>query len=166
MAKEKEKATARILFVEQAKTAKQISKLVNVSEKTISAWVQKHAWKAARNAKAINKDSRIINIKQIIDDFAQNRLELQDELRKLIKSGNERNRIQEIRNEMARIDAGVANWNKTLEQIDKTSKISLSTYLYIMDKIFKSLQNFDAKIFVQSIAFQEHHINEISNELG
>ena len=166
MAKDKERKTARILYVEQGKTAKEISELLGVSEKTISNWVTKHAWKAARTAAITNKDNRIENIKQIIDGFAQIRLDMQHELNKLIKAKGSPKEINEIRQELARIDSGVANWNKTLENIDKNSKISLSEYLFVMESIFDALRVFDTDLYMKTITFQEKHINDITLKLG
>ena len=164
--KERERKTARILYVEQGRTAKDIAELINVAEKTISTWVKKYAWKSARTARITNKDNRIENIKQIIDGFAQIRLDLQNELNKLIKDKGSKEEISEIRQELARIDSGVANWNKTLENIDKNSKISLTEYLFVMDKIFDALRFFDTELYMKTITFQEQHINEASIKLG
>jgi len=166
MAKERERKTARILYVEQGKTAKDIAELLNVSEKTVSAWVNKYAWKAARTARITNKDNRIENIKQIIDGFAQIRLDLQNELNKLVKEKGDKKEINNIRQELARIDAGVANWNKTLENIDKNSRITLSEYLYVMDSIFDAMRVFDTELYMKTITFQEKHINDISIKLA
>ncbi len=166
MAKNKERITARILYVEQGKTQKEVAKLVGVSEKTVSDWVKKFAWRAARNAKLTNTKSRVVNIKQIISGFAESRIELQRELSELISSNSNKDRQSEIREEMARIDSGVANWNKTLSQVDKKSRITLGTYIYVMETIFKALHSFDAKVFIKTIPFQEKHINDISIELG
>lgn len=166
MSKDSERKTARILYVEQAKSAKEIAELLNVTEKTISAWVNKYAWKSARTAKITSRDNRVHNIKQIIDGFANDRLNLNSELSDLVRLGNDKKRQDEIRAEMARIDSGVANWNKTLENVDKESKISLSTYLYVMDRIFKALNSFDTKLYLQTIIFQEQHVNDVSIEIG
>jgi len=166
MAKERERKTARILYVEQGRTAKDIAELLNVAEKTVSAWVNKYGWKPARTARITNKDNRVENIKQIIDGFAQIRLDLQNELNKLIKENGDKNEINNIRQELARIDSGVANWNKTLENIDKNSRISLSEYLYVMESIFDALRNFDTDLYVKTITFQEQHVNDISIKLG
>lgn len=164
MAKDKERKTARILYVEQRKTAKYIAELVGVSEKTVANWIQKYGWKAARNAKVTSSDNQIMNIKQIINDFAQDRIDLQAELKDISATDGDKERISEIRQDMARIDAGVANWNKTLAQVDDESKITLSTYLNIMDKIFDALRDFDVKTYMQTVPFQEFHINEKSSK--
>lgn len=177
MAKDKERKTARILYVEQGKTAKEIAGLLNVAEKTISAWVNKYAWKAAQTAKITNRENRISNIRKIIDGFAQDRLDFSRQIAEMSKEKNNystsekrkkeiNSQITELRQELARIDSGVANWNKTLENIDKTSRISLSIYLYVMKKTFSSLQKFNPKLFMKTLDFQEQHINDISTELG
>ncbi len=169
MAKDKERKTAYILYVKQGKTAKEVASLVGVSEKTISGkdgWVNKYGWKAARNAKITSYENRIDNIHQLIDDFAENRLKLQKELTEIALKGGNKERTAEIRQDLARIDSGVANWNKTLEQVDKENRISLGTYINVMDRIFKALRAFDIEIYMQTIAFQEHHIVEKSIELG
>jgi len=166
MAKEAERKTARILYVYQGRDGKEIASLVGVSEKTISDWVNKFKWKAARTANVTGRDNRIENIKQIIDGFAQNKLELQDKLNELVKSKGNKDEISELRQELARIDSGVANWNKTLETVDKESKVSLSSYLYVMEKVFNALRTFDTKTYLRTVAFQEHHVIDVSKELG
>jgi len=169
MAKDSERKTARILYVEQGRTAKEIAELVNVSEKTISGangWVNKYGWKSARTARITGHDNRISNLRQIIDDFVTDRLSLNAELKDLIKSGGDKDRIAEIRVEIAHTDNSVANWNKTLENADKNSNVSLGTYLHVMDKVFNSLRTFDIKLYMKTVTFQEQHINEKSIELG
>ncbi len=164
--KDKEKKTARILYVEQGRTAKDIASLVNVTEKTVSAWVQKFGWRSARNANITSRDNRIENIRKIIDGFASDRLELQTQIKELVKDKGDKEQIAELRKETAKIDSGVANWNKTLENVDKNSRVTLSTYLYVTDNIFKALQMFDTKLYMQSIPFMEQHVNEIAIKLG
>ncbi|MEA2041142.1 MAG: hypothetical protein U9N85_01130 [Bacteroidota bacterium] len=166
MAKDRERKTARILYTEQGKTAKDIAPMVKVSEKTISTWVQKYGWKATRTAKTISRDNRIKNIKKIIDGLATDRIGLQNELKTSVKSGDDKERRADLQQEIARIDSGVANWNKTLENVDKSSRITLSTYLYVMDRIFTAMQSSNAELYIKTIAFQEQHINDMAIELG
>ena len=155
MAKDSERKTARILYVKQGKSAREIAELVQVAEKTVSNWVNKYGWKSARTAIVTGRKNRISNLRQIIDDFASDRLELYAELKELQRNKDDKKRIQEIRQEMAHIDNVVASWNKTLE-----------TYLHVMNQVFKSLQIYDTKLYMKTIDFQEIHVNDKSIELG
>jgi len=165
MAKDKERRTAHILYVEQGKSAKDIAELIGVSEKTISGekgWVNKFGWKEERTARVTSKEKRIENIKKIIDNIATNRLELEIKLTETA----EKEEQEKIRMHIAQIDSGVANWNKTLMQMDKDSKVTLSVYIHVMERIFKSLQIFNQDLYLKTLDFQEMHINQISIELG
>ena len=171
MAKDKERKAARILYVEQGKTAKEVADLVGVSEKTMSGvngWVNRYAWKAARTANFTDKDKRVDNIKEIIDSIALDKIELQLQLNKLIKENSKENseEINQIRVNLARLDDGASKWTKTLKTIDKDSQITLSVYLLIMTRVFKALQQFDSKLHLKTIDFQEQHVNQISLEIG
>ena len=171
MAKDKERKAARILYVEQGKTAKEVADLVGVSEKTMSGvngWVNRYAWKAARTANFTDKSKRVENIKDIIHEIASDKIAMQRELNKISKSDSENKaeEINQIRINLARLDDGAAKWTKTLKTIDKDSQITLSVYLSVMDKVFNHLQVFDAKLYMKTLEFQESHIHETSIKLG
>lgn len=161
MAKERERRTAHILYVEQKKTAKEVSDLVGVSEKTLSDWVIKFKWKTERNARNTSPTQRIANIENIIAGLAEERIELSRHLSESEKAGNKED-VDEIRKQISKLDDAVSKWNKTLRDINKESKIPLSTYLEVMQSIFEALQHYDAKIFMQTLDFQEKHIHDAS----
>jgi len=165
MAKEKEKRTARILYVEQGKTAKEVSDLIGVSEKTLSEWVQKGAWKEERSARQASPVKRATNIKMIITSLSEDRLELDRQIKQLGATGDPE-KLLPLREEISRIDDAVSKWNKTLENIEKETAISLSTYLSVMDQIFNAMREYDPKLFISSVEFQEHHINKVAISLG
>jgi len=162
MAKEKERATARILYVNQMKSAKEIAGLLNVSEQTIANWVKKYAWKEARTAKLTNEQMKIENIKEIIASLAKNRLNKQREL----DTCKDEDRANDLRKEITVIDNSVAYWNKALAQADKESQISLRVYLHVMDEIFNDMQANYPDLYIKTLDFQETHINKKSIELG
>jgi transposase len=163
MAKEREKKIAKVLYVEQLKEAKEISKLINVSEVTLSKWVNENggAWKIERNAKMSNPNVRTDNIKQIINDLSEQRITLNTQLKQAELNGD----LKEtglLRESIARIDDAVSKWNKTLTSIDKESQVTLSTYLAIMEMLFDALKAFDEKLFFSTLDFQEVHLNDVS----
>lgn len=163
MAKEREKKIAKILFVEQGKTAKEISKLANVSEVTLSKWINDNdgAWKRERNARLSNPSVRTDNIKQIINDLSEQRITLHHQLKEA-ESHSDLEETTRLRESIARIDDAVAKWNKTLSTIDKDSHVTLSTYLSVMEMIFDALKSFNENLFFDTLDFQEVHLNEVS----
>lgn len=166
MAKDKEKATARILYVEQGKTGKEISMLIGVAEKTISSWVNdsRENWKGLRNARTTSPQKRIENIREIIGTLADRRIQLGRDLLTLEKDGTNET-IEAKRKEISQIDDAVSKWNKTLKDLDKENRVSLSAHLKIMDEIFDSMRHFDEKLYYSTIKFQEHYLIVISSKL-
>ena len=165
MAKERERRTAHILYVEQKKTAKEVAELVGVSEKTLSDWVSKFKWKTERDARSTSPTQRINNIESIIAGLAEERIELSRRLPESEKTGN-KEEVDEIRKQISKLDDAVSKWNKTLRDINKESKIPLSTYLEVMQSIFEALQHYNPKLFMQTLDFQEKHIHDASLKLS
>lgn len=161
MAKEREQKIARLLYVEQGKTAKEISSLIGVSEVTLSKWVTKFGWRDQRNAIIANPGVREDNIKQLINGLTEQRLEVAAQLRDAEHKGDSQLAF-DIRKQLSQIDDAVSKWNKTLQNVKKESQISLSTYLSVMEMIFDSLRQFDEKLYLKMIDFQEHHLNDVS----
>jgi len=165
MAKEKERQLAHFYYVEKQQTAKEVAPQVGVSEKTMTAWVNKFGWKAEREARVCSSESRAENIKQLISEMANERISLNTRLQEALNSGKNK-QATEIRQHIGRLDSGVANWNKTLEQIDKKNKIPLHAYLNVMEEVFKALRLHDSKLYMETLPFQEVHVYDISQKLG
>jgi transposase len=161
MAKDNERRTARILFVEQAKTGKEIAELLGVSEKSISNWVTKYGWKKAQTLHAASKENRLDNLIQIVDDLAANRIELNNSLKK----SNDIQEQKTIRAQIAEIDNSITRWTKQITAVNKDETITLGTYLSVMKSIFNSLQRYSPELYLKTIEFQEIHINEQSTLL-
>lgn len=161
MAKDKEKKIARILYVEQGKTAKEISSLVSVSEVTISKWVTKLGWKDERNARLSSPIRKAENVRELINVLCERRLELDNELKEAEKAEDSK-LIADIRAQIARADDSVSKWNKTYATINKENQIPLATYLSVMYMIFDSLKAFDESLYIKLLDFQEAHLQEAS----
>lgn len=179
MAKDKERGVARVWYIEQGKTAKEIAQKLNVTEKTVGDWVKKYGWKKERNARENSIDKRIDNIKSVIDDITEDRTsarvrlnELRQELLEQQKDKDleaieiSKDMISDIKREIVGYDDAISKWNKTLENFDKENKVSLSNYLYVMDEIFKDLQSYNQKLYMKTLDFQEQHINKVSIQIG
>lgn len=162
--KKNENRTARVLYVEQGKTAKDIAELLGVTAKTVGEWVNKGNWKRERDARMASPANRIENINNIIGDLSEQRLHNNQKLKEAEQKGDTE-LVNELRAQLSKIDDAVSKWNKTLETINKEAKVSLTTYLYVMDNIFKHLNNYNPKLFMNTLDFQEAHINDISNKL-
>ena len=161
MAKEKEQKIARLLYVEQGKTAKEISSLIGVSEQTLTKWVNKLGWRDQRNAIIANPGIREDNIMQLINELSEQRLNMSRELREA-ESKKDSALAFDIRKQLSQIDDAVSKWNKTLQNIKKESQISLSVYLSVMEMIFDDLRMYDEKLFLKTLDFQEQHLNDAS----
>ena len=165
--KKNERKTARILFVEQHKSQKEISGLLNVTEKTVSAWVQKYNWKTERNARVQSQQNRTINIRLAISRMAEQRLIVIDKMQGIPEDDEDYNaKMLELHKQAASIDDGVAKWNKALERIEEKEKITLSTTLEVMETIFKSMQKYDIELFMSSLDFQEMFVKECLNKFS
>ena len=167
MAKEKEKKVAYLLFVEQKKTAKEISQLVNVSEKTLSGWINAddERWKKDQRVRHTSPTQRVANIEQIISNMADERISKGRQLTEAEADGDHE-KASDIRKDISKIDDAVSKWNKTLRDINKESKVPMSTYLEVMETIFQALQAHNPKLYMQTIDFQEKHIHDVSLKLS
>lgn len=166
-AKIAEQQAARIFYVEQYKTAKEISALLPVSEKTIGDWILKNGWKAQRDNKVNSNKNQLDKIRELIAIKSERAISIERELQKA-KLDPKRNQelIAILTQESIGLSDEISKWNKTLENLDRENKISLSSYLEIMDNIFKSMQKDYPDVYVNTIEFQEKHLNEISLKYG
>ena len=161
MAKEREQKLARLLYVEQGKSAKEISTLVGVSEQTLTKWVHANGWREQRNAIISNPSIREDNIKNLINELSEQRLELSRTLRQA-EANADLKEAADTRKNLAQVDDAVSKWNKTLQSVKKDSQISLSAYLSVMEMIFDSLREYDEKLYLKLMDFQESHLNDVS----
>ncbi len=162
MAKDTERKLARQLYM-KGKMQKEIALTVGVQEKTVSGWVNKYNWKSEREARFSSSKKQIRNIKNIISTMAEERLQIHNDLQKA-KANNNKNEVERLQKEAAIIDDGVSKWNKTLENLDKENRISLATRIDVLEDIFKDLQEYDAKLFLKTLDFQEHYLAQIASK--
>lgn len=164
MAKDDEKRIARIMYVEQGKTAKDIAALKLATEKTIGKWVDEGNWKDLRTDYLNSPNRRAKDIKDLIGSLTKRRLSNEAKLN-LLNENSDANEeeITELHRSNISIADEVSKWNKTLENLDKENKISLGVHLNVMEEIFQHLQSHDPQLYLQTVEFQEIYIRQLAN---
>lgn len=164
MAKEKEKRIAFDYYTNQGMTAKAISDIINVSEKTIGTWVEKGNWKSVRDANINSPKNQAQNIKELISELTEQQLQIAGEI-KMAKESGDKNLVAELRKQSSALSQEVAIQTKALERIDD-QKLSLSTYLAVMSDVFQAMDEYDKDLYKKTLEFQESHLQTISLKLG
>lgn len=158
-------ASAKHYFVNQFKDPEEISVLLKIPQRTIRSWIDKKKWKAERDALINGHKSRIENIRKVISNLTEQALSIQEQRMEAV-SIQDKKEIAALDLQAVGIADQIAKWNKALETLDKKGRVNLEVYLYVMDEVFKSLQIFNKDLFLQTIDFQQQHIEHVSNHLG
>lgn len=164
MAKAQERILAKELYF-KFKIQKEIARIVGVQEKTISDWIKKYAWKKERDARFNSGKSQIAQIKKLISKLTDQRISLTQKMDEAILK-DDYTKVEELQQSANRLADEVSKYNKTLINLDKENRISLSVYLDVMESVFKGIQNFNPKIYMSLLDFQDEHVIEISEKLG
>ncbi|GGA84640.1 hypothetical protein GCM10008015_26770 [Flavobacterium palustre] len=165
MAKKKEQEVAKKLYVELYKTQKEIAEDLGVTEKTVGDWVKKFNWKQERDARLNNSTNRAENIKKVIAGLTDSALDVLEQI-KVAEFNGDKEEALRLKKESTRIAQEVGMFQKSLEKMDKEFKISLSTYLEVMEDIFQALQNYDKQAYLATLDFQKTHLQSIAQKLG
>lgn len=143
------KAQAEYLFLHTDLTAVAIAQIVNVTEKTLSAWVNANnkAWKIARTAKAITPERLIAAYYSQLN-----------ELNEMINKREEGERFPS--------STEADTISKLVNQIEKLKKKhNLSSYISAIDEFTKFLNRKDANLVKQLAPFCIDFMREKANVL-
>jgi len=165
MGKDKERSTARHMYVEQGKTAVEISSTTGITEKTIGVWIKKYGWKEQRNALLNGKETRLENIQRVIDDLVEQRLEL-SRLTKDAQRDNDKVLVYELNKQAVALSDELSKYNKAKNDIHKGGRLTLEQYLEMMQMLFDDMRKHDEKLYNATLDFQENHVQLISKQLG
>ncbi len=131
-------------YVEDGLTAKRISEKLNISEKTISNWINKFNWKEQRVAKFSNPNSLLEKLELLLATLIEKRIEQES-------SGNiDKNLINEI-----------ANIGKRIDKLREDSKPSLRSYLHSIDLFLANLEKFDSQLYAKVLDFYRFHLQNL-----
>lgn len=161
MGKEKtsERRTAKILFVEQLKTAKEIAEIVDVQENTIGGWITKYGWRIERDTKVNSIKKQKEQINQVIAAIAERRIQIEKDI--VDADPDDLKIISALRSEAIQKADEASKWNKTLMNLDKSNATSFETYLQVMDDIFSDMRDAYPKVYMSLLDFQENHIRKV-----
>lgn len=150
MAKIREQKLAEDLYIKGKRTAKDISDLIGVTEKTIGNWIEKYKWKDRRNALLGSQQNGLQNINSLIDMYAES----------LVAMENDPEAKQDQKTKL--VDA-IAKLNKTKDSFEKEHRVPYNTYINVMDLIMSDmLSKVDAKHHLALLEFFENHTNELA----
>ncbi|MNS03113.1 putative ATPase subunit of terminase (gpP-like) [compost metagenome] len=169
--KQEEHAKAFKLYM-QGMTQREIAEILEVSEKTISAWAKDGNWETARAAQMFSEENLAQNNTAILVMYSNRQLDLMRERDKLLNlpKGTQQqqkensDRVFAIQEELSRIADAVSKLKK--DQSKQERHLDIITYLEVTKSIFKALQLEDPKLHAQTIDFQERHIQEMAKKLG
>lgn len=177
MAKENEKKLAREFYIQQNKSENEIATKLNISLRTVQRWAKEGNWKKLRDSKANAPKQRIERTQMVVDSMVEERLAILKELKELqeLKEMSDpedtetlqtlNDNIASLRKQAAAIDDAISKWNKRIENLDKETKITLSTYMEVMDRIFEALRLVNEPLYMQSLDFQENHLEDVSSKM-
>lgn len=158
---------AHDLYVKEGMMCKQIAERINVSERSVSNWINENdgLWKKERQSSAITSRKQGENLKEIINILADQKLELLRMIDDAITEGDS-DKVLELRKQAAGLDNSVAQWGNQLKEVDKKNRITLAIYIDVMNRVFDAMKVYSADLYFQTLDFQENHLYEITKTLG
>ncbi|MBK6894695.1 MAG: DUF1804 family protein [Flavobacteriales bacterium] len=140
MAKDEERTVARILFVEQGTSRKDIAARLKVREKTVGEWATKGGWEDQRTAYLTNSQNVERALRGLIQTYS-GQLTLLEEL-----GGDPK--------EKARLVDALVKTSKTLEVVRSENDITLGVRLRVMEWVFAELQRHDQAMHLKLVDFR------------
>lgn len=177
MAKETEQKIAKELYINQNKSPEEIAQKTGVNTRTVQRWIKEGNWKKLRDAKANGSPQRIERTQLVVDSMVEERLEILKSIKKLQEQKEWNSpptkqaqaeldaQIASLRRQAASIDDAISKWNKRIENLHKESKITLSIYIEVMERIFEAMRTSNEPLYMQTLDFQENHLEDVSAKL-
>lgn len=182
MSKETEQKIAKELYINQNKTPEEIAHKTGVTLRTVQRWIKDGNWKKLRDAKANGSPQRIERTQLVVDSLTDRRIQIikdetkaRKELEELEELGDYeelkeekailRVKVETLRAEAASIDDAISKWNKRIENLNKEGKITLSNYMEVMERIFEALRLSNEPLYMQTLDFQENHLEDVAAKL-
>ncbi|MCW5900481.1 MAG: DUF1804 family protein [Flavobacteriales bacterium] len=154
MAKDQERNIARIYFVEQGITRKEIAEKLGVREKTVGDWATKGNWEDLRTAHLTSSKNVENALRGLIQTYSEQLTNMERDKDLALAMGGAK--------EKARLVDALAKTAKTLEIVRAENDITLSARLRIMEWVFGELQKYDPAAHVKLVEFQSLLLDEVA----
>lgn len=151
MAKDAERNNARIMFVEQGKSRRDIAEALRVREKTVGDWAAKGGWEELRTAHLTSAH----NVENALRGLIQTYTEQLTGLERATREGDFADP-----KEKARLVDALVKTSKTLEVVRSERDITLSARLRVMEWVFAELQKADPATHHKLVDFQAQLLDE------
>lgn len=177
MAKNEQRKLAKESYINHNKSEEEISHKYKVSLRTVQRWVKEGGWKKLRDSKANGTDQRIERTQMVVDSMVEERISILQELKELQKQkewdspptkeaqDSLNAQIAQLRKQAAAIDDAISKWNKRIENLNKEGKLTLSLYMEVMERIFEAMRLANEPLYMQTLDFQENHLEDIAAKL-
>lgn len=181
MAKDQEKTLAKESYINHNKSEEEVANKYKISLRTVQRWIKEGNWKKLRDSKANGSDQRIERTQLVVDSLTEKRLQIIEDEKVIRKSleniegldseviNNKRKdlRVEQefLRASAASLDDAIAKWNKRIENLNKDGKVTLSVYMEVMERIFEAMRLSNEPLYMQSLDFQENHLEDVASRL-
>lgn len=164
--KVKEMKIAYEMYVKEQQPAVYIAEKLNLSRHTVGDWVKKYNWRAERDARILSKNNQETNIRETLAMMASQRIDYARQLQaEEAKKQPDGEKVLQLRKAISSIDDGAAKWNKSLERMDKESRIPLSLYIRVCESIFEDLRREKPDLYQKTLTFQRNHLQKMAGIL-
>lgn len=155
MAKDNQRQIAQGLYIDHCFTAKDIAQKLDVSEKTVSQWVNKGNWRELRLSKQTTTDVMLGKYNELLNALLDKRLLYE---KKQDKTDDDKHEYNGVIDEMSKVSA-------MIDKIQKDGRPSLRIHIMCVEKFMGALHQNKPKLYMDLIDFQRDYFTLLADEL-
>ncbi|MCT4580830.1 MAG: DUF1804 family protein [Flavobacteriales bacterium] len=153
MAKDKEKALARVYYIDNNLDSDVIASKLNVSKKTVDRWIISGNWKNLRLAKQVAPEKLQSFYEELLQELVKKRLEL------------ERTADSSSKEKVALSDE-ISKVSKSLEASRKSDKPSLTAVVHVIESFMNALLQHDRVTYFKILDFHINWLQQMAEKYG
>lgn len=150
MAKHEQRKAARVMFVEQGRTRRDIANALGVREKTVGEWAKEGNWEALRTEHVGRKDNVISTLKELIQLKTDQCIKLERD-------------PKSDPSEKAKAYDALSKASKALAEARGEDDMTLSVRIRVMQWVFDELEEAHPELYRQLVDFQERMLEKASS---